>query len=64
MCVQCGHSEKRVPVWIMGAPGILGTRGYYEVYKIKLPYFVLSLYLVSERNHVMMLGLHLWDFYC
>jgi hypothetical protein len=50
--------------WIVGVPGILGTRGYYEVYKITILYSILSLCPISEKNYVMMLGLHLWDFCC
>jgi hypothetical protein len=46
----------------VGALGILGIRGYHEMYKIKLTYYVLNFCPVSERNHEIMLGLYLRDF--
>ncbi len=47
-----------------GSFGDLGTRGCSEVYKVTLPYFILNLCVVSERNHMMMSKLYLWDFCC
>jgi hypothetical protein len=29
--VQCVHSKKKIPIWIVGASGILRNKGYWEV---------------------------------
>ncbi len=63
MNVQCGHYEKRVLAGWWELPGFW-EQGDTMKYKITLTCSVLSLCPISEREHVMMLGLHLWDFCC
>jgi hypothetical protein len=47
-----------------GSSKDFGRRGYYEMYKITPTFPIIGFCLASERNHVMMLGLHLWGLCC
>jgi hypothetical protein len=47
-----------------GSSKDFGKKGYYEMYKITPTCSIIGFCPAFERNHVMMLGLHLWGFSC